>query len=408
MPTAIVVGATGIVGQAIVDRLLQDGSISTVFTLSRKSSGIDHPKIKHAFLDLHASATDMESGLARVRAEYVYFCAYTALANTVETVNVNNAMVMNFLAALEDTGAISSIKRFILTCGLKQYGVHLGEPKQPMLETDPLLVNGAGEIDWPDNFYYSQQQSLVYMASKHGFEWICTLPKDVIGYANGNFMNQATALGLYCAVSHALPGSMLPFPGNRDNFFSFNTWTSADLHAKFCLWAAKAPGAGNNIFNVVNGDTESWQNLWPQLAKRFECTIPNAPFTKDSRGEDASSFQLKTKQPIAAHASRLGITSDPAATQPATIDLCIDLAKWSKRPDVVKAWETLRDDHGLDQSAWDNATWDFMAMAFGRKYSTVASMSKARKLGWAGYEDTWEAFEKTFEVLARENVLPPL
>ncbi|RSL92659.1 hypothetical protein CDV31_015066 [Fusarium ambrosium] len=407
MTTAIVVGATGIVGRAIVEHLLKEESISTIFCLSRKSSGLVHAKIKHAFLDLRASGAEMAAGLSGIRAEYVYFSAYTAPSDPDEMFKVNNAMLENFLAALEQTGAISSVKRFILTCGLKQYGVHLGQPKQPMVETDLPLTTGVGGIDWPANFYYTQQSLLETMAAKHGFEWVCTLPKDVIGHAKGNFMNQATALGLYCAVSQALPGSKLPSPGNRNNFFSFNTWTSANLHARFCLWAAAAPGAGNQIFNVVNGDVESWQSLWPRLAKRFNCNIPDAPFTTASRGEEASRYELKTPQPIFAYAGQLGIGSDPAVAKHATIDLPIDLSKWSQRPDVVKAWEALRDEHHLDQGAWENATWGFMAMAFGREYSTVASMSKARKLGWTGYENTWDAFEETFEVLEREHILPP-
>jgi hypothetical protein len=34
-------------------------------------------------------------------------------------------------------------------------------------------------------------------------------------------------------------------------------------------------------------------------------------------------------------------------------------------------------------------------------------MSKARKLGWTGYEDTWEAFERTFNILEKEGIIPP-
>lgn len=408
MTSAIVVGSTGIIGRAMVERLIKDDSISTIYTLSRKSDGLDHPKTRHARLDLRASASEMATALAQVQGEHVYFCAYTSLSDPAQTFSFNNAMLENFIEALVQTRVISQVKRFILTCGLKQYGVHLGEPKQPMVESDYLLESGKGGAEWPANFYYTQQRMLADAGSRHGFEWVCTLPKDVIGYAKGNFMNQATALGLYCAISRTLPGASLPFPGNRDNFFSFNTWTSADFHAEFCLWAATAPNAGNNIFNVVNGDTETWQTLWPLLAKRFGCNIPDAPFLTGKRTAESSTFQLNSRQPIAAHAEELGISADRAATEPATIDLYIDLEKWSKRPDVVRAWEAIRDEHNLDQNTWDNATWGFMKMAFGRKFSTVASMTKARKLGWTGYQDTWESFERTFDLLEKEKVLPRL
>lgn len=33
-------------------------------------------------------------------------------------------------------------------------------------------------------------------------------------------------------------------------------------------------------------------------------------------------------------------------------------------------------------------------------------MSKARKSGWTGYQDTWEAFEETFAELEEAKMLP--
>lgn len=185
----------------------------------------------------------------------------------------------------------------------------------------------------------------------------------MIGYAKNNFMNEATALGLYCAVSKALPGSQLIYPGNKVNYFVHNSWTSADLHAQFCLWAATAPGAGNNLFNVTNGDTESFQNLWPCLAKRFGCMIPKnmfEPATRDAYINESTVVQLPTANPIIAHAQTLGIADDPLATRPPCLRLPIDPQKWAKRADVNDAWARLKAKYNLDQTAWDKATWDFL------------------------------------------------
>jgi hypothetical protein len=41
----------------------------------------------------------------------------------------------------------------------------------------------------------------------------------------------------------------------------------------------------------------------------------------------------------------------------------------------------------------------------GLEYNIVISMSKARKFGWTGYIDTWEAFEETFAELEKEKVI---
>lgn len=94
--------------------------------------------------------------------------------------------------------------------------------------------------------------------------------------------------------------------------------------------------------------------------------------------------------------------------QPSELFCQIDLEKWDKRPEVIKAWETLRDRYNLDQAAWDGATWGFLGFLLGRNYSCVASMSKARKLGWTGYADTWDEFEHTFQELEKVRMLPPL
>lgn len=46
-------------------------------------------------------------------------------------------MLAAFCKALEIDGLASRIKRFVLICGAKQYGVALGRTKIPMIEEDP-------------------------------------------------------------------------------------------------------------------------------------------------------------------------------------------------------------------------------------------------------------------------------
>lgn len=196
---------------------IKDPSYDRILSLSRRNPGYQDPKVKHATLDLQGSPDSMAKDLADVSAEHVFFCAYLARDDPEEASRVNKAMLSNFIQALERTGAIKKLKRFVLTCGFKHHGVHLGHPKQPMLESDPTLEDGRGGISWPSNFYYHQERVLAEAAARGNWEWVATLPEDVLGYAKGNFMNEASALGLYCAVSKTIPGSELPFPGNRAN-----------------------------------------------------------------------------------------------------------------------------------------------------------------------------------------------
>ncbi|KAL4933719.1 SDR family oxidoreductase [Aspergillus undulatus] len=414
MVCAIVTGATGITGSAIVHHLSKDNSYSKIYALSRRDPGWKVPKLQHASINLQGSADDMAESLSGISAEYVYFCAYMAHDDPQELCNINGTMLSSFIQALESTGAIRTLKRFILTCGFKQYGLHLGQPKQPFFEDDPKLEGKVGGEIWPPNFYFEQQRILSDAAKRNNWDWVVTLPQDVLGFARGNFMNEATALGLYCTVSKALPGSELPFPGCKAGYFAFNTWTSANMHAKFCLWAATVPGAGNNIFNVVNGDTNSWQNLWPRLARRFGCKIPNPMFPHGGKADTAgykdyepSTTRISNKHPLSAVSSDLGVSHDPSTEETPTLFCQINPEKWAARSDVSKAWAQVRNKYDLEQEAWDKATWDFLTFALGRDWSCVGSMSKARKLGWTGYADTWDELEDVFNVLEKEGILPP-
>ena len=338
---------------------------------------------------------------------HIFFCAYLARDTEAEAAKVNGAMLQNFLEALEQTGAIKSVKRFVLTTGLKQYGVHFGLVKQPMHESDPWVEAS----DRPPNFYYDQQRLLDKAAKKHDFWYNVTYPQDVIGVAKANFMNLCTALGLYCAISAALPGFTLPFPGSRVNYLAFNCWTSARINAEFSLWCATTSNTDvkNQAFNVCDGDTESWQNLWPKLASRFGCVVPDVMFPGGERGEyvdfEPTTFQISKRPPIEDHfATAMGMKGE---FPPSHVHQQIDTSKWAKRPEVIEAYNHIKEKNGLDGDAFEKATWAFLTFLLGREYSCVISMSKARGMGFTGYRDTWDEFENTFDELERMKILPP-
>ena len=238
-------------------------------------------------------------------------------------------MLASFLEALDITGASKKLKRVILTTGAKQYGVHLGCPKQPMEESD-RWIEGDGR---PPNFYYNQQRILADKAKNYNWDWVVTYPNDVIGVAKGNFMNLATSLGLYTAISKEIDGNLI-FPGSETFYTLFDSFTYSRLHAQFNLWAATEPKCGNQAFNVVNGDTESWQNMWPKLAKRFRCHIPRNQFAVDVGKDVDSVVLLAEKPPMAEMATEMGLEGN---YEQGRVEQKIDLVKWSQREDVKKA-----------------------------------------------------------------------
>ncbi|KAL4992381.1 hypothetical protein BDW68DRAFT_196228 [Aspergillus falconensis] len=313
MASAIVTGATGITGGAIVHHLQKDASYKKIYALSRSDPGYKDPKLQHCAIDLQA-----------------------------ELCRINGTMISNFIQALEKTGGINKLKRFILTCGFKQYSVHLGHAKQPFLEDDPVLEGEVGGETWPPNFYFTQQRILAEAATR------------------------------------------LPFPGCKAGYFAFNTWTSANLHAKFCLWAATAKGAGKNIFNVI--------------------AVTRSPGRTSGHASPAvSAARSPTLSPVRR------IWASPRTLEgggPPTLFCQINPEQWAAREDVNKTWAQVRDKYGLDQKAWEKATWNFLTVALGRDWSCVGTMSKARKLGWTGYADTWDELVDFFEALEKEGILP--
>lgn len=224
MPTALVTGATGILGREVVNALGQDKQTwSTVYALSRSQQLQWPSNVKQQQLDLQASAQEQAKELGDIKPEYIFFAAYLAKDSEEEATKVNGAMLENFLDALKISGASKHVKRIVLTTGAKQYGVHFGMPKMPMEESDRWLSD-----ERPPNFYYKQQRTLAQKSEEQGWDWVVTYPNDVIGVAKGNFMNLATSLGIYCAVTKEL-GEELMWPGKMAVWTQFGVSTNADI-----------------------------------------------------------------------------------------------------------------------------------------------------------------------------------
>ena len=412
MPAAIVVGATGILGREIVHELSKHRQQwPTIHALSRSKKEDFAETVIHHHIDLLSSPDEMAKDLKTVQGNVVFFAGYIQKDTEQENWDVNGAILSNFLQALVKTGAVSAIERIVLVAGAKQYGVHLGTVKNPMLESDPWLTDSK----WPPNFYYNQQNILHSLCKEHNKEWTVTYPNDVIGYAVGNYMNLATAIALYAIISKELDAKNegLVFPGSPSFYTKFDCFTHSKLHGQFCTWAATDPRAANEAFNVHNGDAESWQNLWPKVTNYFGTKVKPNQFAattgssvlKYVTGDASSTAKLAPEPPLSERAEELGLQGHPALEQ-SVVEQHVDLEKWSQRSDVKQAWEQIAVKLCLQKDAFEKATWGFLGFVLGRKYDLVISMSKARKAGWTGYVDTWDSLEGTFEELRKAKILP--
>jgi hypothetical protein len=221
----------------------------------------------------------------------------------------------------------------------------------------------------------------------------------------GNFMNLVTAVGLYAAVTREL-GQPFIFPGAPDFYTGLDCFTYSRLHADFALWAATEPRAGNQAFNVVNGDVQSWATMWPRLAQRFDVKIPADQFsakTKTKIDAGGSVTPLIEKPPLADQAPAMGIEGRVPRGE---VRAHIDLTQWAQRPEVQQAWDQLARREGLQKDAFEKATWQFLNFIMGRNYNLIINMNKARKLGYQGWADTWDSLVNCLDELEAEKILP--
>src|SRR4051794_13005320 len=123
---AVVVGALGVIGRYIVERLLAQEDWSVV-GLSRRAATAA-PRYRHICVDLlDPSATAAKLG-DLTEATHVFYAAFQpstgAAAGYAANIGPNRDMLFNAVTAID---AVSrALRRVVLVTGTKYYGSHLG------------------------------------------------------------------------------------------------------------------------------------------------------------------------------------------------------------------------------------------------------------------------------------------
>ncbi|MBD7996185.1 SDR family oxidoreductase [Arthrobacter sp. Sa2CUA1] len=352
-PTALVAGATGIAGAALVDLLADRGW--NVLALSRKATAGVRPGVTPIAADL-TSAESLAEALGTARPTHVFFTSWSRQETEAENIRVNAAMVRNLLTALQD----APLEHVALMTGLKHYMGPFeayGEgqmPDTPFSEEEPRLP--------VDNFYYAQEDELMAAAERQGFAWSVHRAHTVIGFAVGNAMNMGQTLAVQATLCREL-GLPFVFPGSETQWNSVTDMTDAGLLAEHMLWAATDEHTANEAFNVVNGDVFRWRSLWPRLAAWF------------------------------------GVEPEGYATAPRPLE--------EQMAGMEEAWEKLAVRHDLAEPDLGRlASWWHTDADLGRKMEVLTDMSKSRVAGFTGYRRTEDAFLALFERLRAERLIP--
>lgn len=268
--TAFVIGATGVTGSYLAQRLARSGRW-TVYGASRRppaySKGLAN--FQHVPVDLLVPDDTARAVGGLTGITHIFSCGYVDRKNIRELSAANVALVRNPLDVIERVA--SRFKRVVLVQGTKYYGCHLGPFKTPAKKTDPRVP----DLDF---FYYDQEDSVVAAQRGRNWTWSAVRPHSICGFAVGNAMNLITVIGVYATVCKEL-GLPLGFPGSQKAYDKLFQLSDARLLAEACEWAALEPRAAGEGFNITNGDLFRWSNIWPRIAALFdmESGAPGAP-----------------------------------------------------------------------------------------------------------------------------------
>ncbi|MBR9790473.1 MAG: SDR family oxidoreductase [Gammaproteobacteria bacterium] len=348
--TALVVGATGISGGNLASYLVANGW--SVYGLSRRGAA------QSGMIPVAADLTDRDgvhAALANLPVTHVFYCTWVRRENEKANIDANSAMMRNLFDALD----CQNLKHVSLVTGTKQYlgsfdAYGSGRIETPFRESEPRVPG--------DNFYYALEDVLFEAASQYGFTWNVHRPHTVIGYARGNAMNMGITLAVYASICKAT-GKPFIFPGSQTQWNALTDMTDALLLARQMEWAATMPGAANQAFNTVNGDTFRWRRMWKEIGEYFGLEVTDCP---------------ETPQPL--EKQMAGIES---------------------------TWRDIADKHNLVEPDIEKlVSWWHTDADLGREQECVNDITKSRDFGFSEFRETRGAFFDLFARLRNEKIIP--
>ena len=172
--TALVVGASGIVGSAITQLLIDNQW--QVAALSR------HPSQAQGVIPVAADLQDpasLDRALAGLKPTHVFITTWSRQATEAQNIRVNAAMVRNVLAAIRPA---KSVKHVALVTGLKHYlGPFEAYGKGSLPQTPFREEQGRLDVE---NFYYAQEDELFAAAEKDDRQTLAVCELGLIALQN--------------------------------------------------------------------------------------------------------------------------------------------------------------------------------------------------------------------------------
>lgn len=257
--TALIVGATGVVGQACLRHFATLPGWKAIGIARRPLD----PAIGAAWLQLDLqdrAACQLALSARDDITDVIYAAVHEQPGGLVggwhdqQQMQINLQMLRNVIEPLDRPDG--PLQHVTIMQGGKAYGIHIhAQIAVPARERWPR--------DPHENFYWLQEDFLRERQARAQWHFTIMRPRIVFGDALGSNMNPIAAIGVY-AWLHREQGLPLAYPGGPSRV---NQAIDADLIAQACSWAATSPNARNETFNLDNGDVFVWQNVWPVIAE---------------------------------------------------------------------------------------------------------------------------------------------
>ena len=359
--TVLIVGASGVIGAAAVEHFASLPGWRVIGLSRHRPDVSPQTRFAHVALDLNDAAACQAAAEGFGEVTHVVYAALYEKPGLVagwyeqDQMQTNLAMMRNLMDPLLATA--KNLRHVSVLQGTKAYGAHVHRLAVPARESQPR--------DPHDNFYWLQED---YIREKQRrADWTFTIwrPQVVFGGALGVAMNPIPVIGAYAAICRERG---LPFfcPGEQEQVFEA---VDADLIARALAWAAEAPVARGETFNITNGDVMVWKNVWPAIAR--------------------------------------AVGLEPAFGSP------LSLAAFM--PAHADVWDRIVDKHNLRRVAMRDLLGEshhYMDLLCARDSEVLPSAMlvstiKLRQAGFGDCEDTEVMFAKWLGKLVERGVLPP-
>lgn len=279
---------------------------------------------------------------------------------------VNTALLDTAIRAIEQVSP--ALKMVVLQTGGKGYGLEFPDKlsiEAPLREDMPRIPEPyASRI-----FYYSQYDLLAKLSKSKDWTFAEVRPDGIIGFTPiGNAMNLSQGIALYLAIYREVhgQGAKVKWPGTEKSWKCKHSDTSQGILARMEIYTAThidRCGDGG-IFNVADGKTVTWEDVWPKLCDDFGLI-----------GEEPASQIKSMEQFVKSH---------------------------------IDVWKKLADKYGLKEDVVEEQNWPFVHFMlvqfdFDRQYD----LSRSRRVGFHEVVDTVGSYLKAWEKMRRARILPP-